>query len=87
VRFGWQAVVVLSVAVGMCVAFASGLVENTPGGVAIPEKRHYGYPLVWRTFDPFVGESYLPLEFLADCAVWVAVALVVAVPIFKLRKR
>lgn len=63
---------------GVCVALASGLVENRVGEVAIPEKRFYGLPLAWRGSDPFVGEGYRSFELFVDCVIWIFVVLVIA---------
>ncbi|MEM4704818.1 MAG: hypothetical protein QXJ02_07115, partial [Candidatus Bathyarchaeia archaeon] len=58
---------VLSVSAGFGAALLSGLVENRPQEVTIPENRYYGYPLIWRLFDPFTGENYYIDQFVVDC--------------------
>jgi len=50
--------VLLSVAIaGICVALGTGLVENVPDSVTIPENEYYRFPLVWRSTDPFAGDK------------------------------
>jgi len=71
----WR-VLVLAVVVGVCIGLVSGFVENKLGGVTIPEKRHYGFPLVWRTTDPFVGEKHYYFEVLVDILFWIAIVSV-----------
>jgi len=62
----------------------TGLVENNPGHATIPEDKYYGFPLVWRTTDPFVGEKYSYLKLFADCIFWMAVVLAATLLVKKL---
>lgn len=80
--------VLLSVViVGICVALGSGLVENVPDFVTIPENRYYGFPLVWRSADPFAGDKYFYFELFVDLVFWVMVILAVVLLIRTLMKR
>jgi hypothetical protein len=64
VRWWLVAVVIL---IGFFVGFGSGLIENDPGFLHIPEQRYYGFPLVWRMVDTASGEKFTyPVELLAD---------------------
>jgi len=80
-------VLVSAVIVGICVALASGLVENVPDFATILENRYYGFPLVWRSMDPFAGERYYYFELFVDLVFWVMVTLAVVLLIRRLVKR
>jgi hypothetical protein len=81
-------VVVLVVVAGVCLGLVTGFVENSYfRGVVIPEKRFYGFPLPWRSFDPFVGEGYFYFELFVDVVFWIAIVAVVALVIKKLMSR
>lgn len=80
-------VLVSGAIVGICITLASGLVENVPDFAAIPENRYYGFPLVWRGTDPFVGERYYYFELFVDLVFWVMVILAVVLLVRRLMKR
>lgn len=82
---GWR-ILLLSLVVGVCVGLVTGFVENTPGGATIPENKYYGFPLIWRLSDPFVGETYFYLELFADLLFWIAVASAIALVVKRLKK-
>ena len=85
-RVDWRGVVLVVVA-GVCLGLVTGLFENSLfSGVVIPEKRFYGFPLAWRSFDPFVGESYYYVELYFDVVFWVVVVLAAALLVRKLLK-
>jgi len=83
----WKFVVLVAVA-GVCLGLVTGFVENNLfSEVVIPEKRFYGFPLVWRSFDPFVGEGYYFFELLVDVVFWIGVVAVIALVVRKLVAR
>lgn len=69
-------ILVLAFAVGVCISLVSGFFVEQPG-IGIVEKKYYGFPFVWRSTDPFVGESYYYFEFFADCVIWAIVVFVI----------
>lgn len=79
-------VLLSAVIAGICIAFASGLVENVPDFVTIPGNRYYGFPLVWRSMDPSAGDSYLYFELIVNLVFWVMVILAAVLLIRTLKK-
>ena len=74
-KVNWR-ILVLAFVVGVCISLVSGFVVEQPR-TGIVENKYYGFPFVWRSTDPFVGESYYYLEFFADCVIWAIVAFVI----------
>lgn len=59
--------IAIVVFVGFFVGFGSGLVENDPGFVHVPENRYYGFPLVWRMVNTATGDKFAsPVELFID---------------------
>jgi hypothetical protein len=73
----------IAIVLGILVSFALGFVENRYG-YGIPESKHYGYPLVWRSVQflqqPQITE-YNFTNFILDAAFWIVICMV-AVLIF-----
>ena len=77
VVLGWRDVI-LAVTLGVSIALASGLVENTPQ-FYIGLNRLYGYPIAWRTVPLFLPASYNMANLLLDILLWITVTFTVVV--------
>ena len=79
--------VAIAVVLGILVSFALGFVENRYG-VGIPESKHYGYPLVWRSVQflqlPQIIE-YNFTNFALNAAFWIVVSLVTILILSKIK--
>ncbi|MEM3577863.1 MAG: hypothetical protein QXX51_05335 [Candidatus Bathyarchaeia archaeon] len=75
-KVNWR-ILVLAVTIGVCITSFTGFVENTPSGVIIPENKYYGFPMIWRISDAFVGEKILYYEFLLDFLFWTAITAII----------
>lgn len=75
---GWRAMVSV-VAFGVLAAFISGFVASMPGNAWLPENKYYGFPLVWRTYDPSYGEGHHYFELAVDCIFWISMVWIMAV--------
>ena len=75
--------VAIVVVVGFFVGFGSGLVENEPGFVHIPENKYYGFPLAWRMVNTATEDKVAyPLELFLDVLFGIGmIAIVVAVTV------
>ena len=75
--------VAIVVVVGFFVGFGSGLVENEPGFVHIPENKYYGFPLAWRMVNTVTEDKVAyPLELFLDVLFGIGmIAIVVAVTV------
>lgn len=71
----WR-ITVFAVIIGFNLGLASGLVERKPDLVTIPENKYYGFPFVWRSTDPFVGEKHFYFEFFLNCLFWTIIAFI-----------
>jgi len=63
---------------GVLVSLATGLVRNDPG-IAIPEIKHYGYPLVWLVTSLNGPIEYVPTNLVIDTAFWVTISLIASI--------
>jgi len=81
----WWALV-LVVIIGVCLGLFSGLMENPPGEVGLPEYKHYGFPLVWRITQTDAPDKFSFFELFVDCLFWIAIVSVIALISKKLAK-
>jgi hypothetical protein len=72
---------------GLLLSLATGLVENSPSEVGIPEYKHYGYPLVWRVTETSEPTEFRFTSLAIDSAFWIAISLlaIIILEILKLR--
>jgi len=77
----------LAIILGILVSFALGFVENKYG-VGIPESKHYGYLLVWRSVQflqqPQITEYHFT-NFTLNAAFWIIVSLVAILILRKMK--
>lgn len=65
---------------GVFASLGSGLFENKPDFVSIPENEYFGFPLVWRMLNTATGETRLySFELTIDWLFWFALVSIVAV--------
>ena len=67
----------IAIVLGILVSLALGFVENK-SVVGIPESKHYGYPLVWRSIQflqqPQITEYHFT-NFTLNASFWIVVSL------------
>jgi hypothetical protein len=79
VRLLWRLLILIAL-VGVLASLSSGLVENKPDFISIPENKYFGFPLVWRMLNTATGETYsYYFELAIDWLFWFALALIVTV--------
>jgi hypothetical protein len=79
VRLLWRLLILIAL-VGVLASLSSGLVENKPDFISIPENEYFGFPLVWRMLNTATGETRLySFELTIDCLFWFALVSIVAV--------
>jgi hypothetical protein len=83
IKMDWRALVLVAV-LGVCSGLFSGLMENQPSEIGIPEFKHYGFPLAWRTTQTAMADKYQYFELFVDCLFWIAVVSVIALVAKKL---
>ena len=65
---------------GVLASLGSGLFENKPDFVSIPENKYFGFPLVWRMLNTATGETRLySFGLTIDSLFWFALVSIVAV--------
>ena len=63
---------------GVLASLGSGLFENKPDFVSIPENKYFGFPLVWRMLNTATGETRLySFELTIDGLFWFALVSIV----------
>ncbi|MEM2104923.1 MAG: hypothetical protein QXV21_00400 [Candidatus Bathyarchaeia archaeon] len=75
-KVSWR-FLVLALTIGFCITALTGFVEYTPSGVTIPENKYYGFPIIWRASDAFVGEKISYYEFFIDFVFWTVIAAII----------
>ena len=77
----------IAIVLGILVSFALGVVENK-SVVGIPESKHYGYPLVWRSVQflqqPQITEYHFT-NFTLNATFWIVVSLVAILILRKMK--
>ncbi len=72
---------------GLLLSLATGLAENPPSEVGIPEFTHYGYPLVWRVTKTFQPTEYRFTSLAIDAAFWITISLLALIILEMLKSR
>jgi hypothetical protein len=86
VRLLWRLLILIAL-VGVLASLSSGLFENKPDFISIPENEYFGFPLVWRMLNTATGETRLySFELTIDCLFWFALVSIVAVVAMVTRK-
>ena len=80
-------VVTGAIVCGLLLSLATGLVENPPSEVGIPEHKHYGYPLAWRVTKTFEPTEFRPTSLAIDAALWIAISLLAVFILETLKSR
>lgn len=79
VRLRWRLLVLIAL-IGALASLGSGLFENKPDFISIPENEYSGFPLIWRMLNTATGSTYLyPLGFAIDYLFWFAIVSIVIV--------
>jgi hypothetical protein len=63
---------------GIIIALLSGLILND-SGIGIPEIKHFGYPIVWRTTDLNRPTSYGISNLLIDIVFWSIILMITSI--------
>jgi len=85
VRVNWRSLV-LVVVIGVCIGLFTGIVENRPSEIGIPEDKYHGFPLVWRITHTGLPDEYRFLELFVDCLFWFVIVLIIVLLVKKLVK-
>ena len=72
---------------GVLLSLATGIIENPPSEVGIPEHKLFGYPLVWRVTKTFEPTEYVFASFAIDGVFWIAISLLALIILELLRPR
>ncbi|MFQ5758561.1 MAG: hypothetical protein ACE5IF_02660, partial [Candidatus Bathyarchaeia archaeon] len=79
--------VVVAIVCGLLLLLATGLVENPPSEVGIPEYKHHGYPLVWRVTKTLQPTEFRFSSLAIDAAFWITISLLAVIILEILRLR
>jgi hypothetical protein len=72
----WRSLLAV-VVIGVCVGISTGVLENRPSQVGLPEYKKYGYPLAWRFTQTNMPDKFGFFELFLDCFFWFVIVLVV----------
>ena len=78
VRISKLKLLITAVSCGFLAALATGTI-NSESGIALPEIKHFGYPLAWLITNLNGPNEYVPVHFAVDVAFWVAVSMITLV--------
>lgn len=76
IKVNWRTLLSVIV-IGVCIGLFTGVVENRPSEVGIPEDKYYGYPLRWRVTHTGLPDDFLFFELFVDCLFWFVIVLVI----------